>query len=733
MLMMSKFDLRQILPVASIGLVAGIIQLPLAISFAILIFSGEPASFASMGIGMVLFGGLIMQLIIALTSSVPGMVGGPQDSPSAIMGVAALAIAANMEGASAEAKFITVVMVVMLTSVLSGLLFVLIGGFKLSRLVRFIPYPVVGGFVAGTGLLLAKGGFGVLLGNAPTLANLGTLFTPQNLLSWVPGFLFGVAVLLASRRSTHFLTYPALLVGAVLLFYLVLLVSGHSVQYARDMVWLLGPFPHGTLWKPLNLSLLGQINWHLVTAQSGNMIAVAVISLVALLLNASALELIAQKDIDLNRELISTGVANIAGGLVGSPAGYHYLGVSSLAFRMKISSRMVSLFCASVTVLALLFGASLLSLIPKLIVGGLILFVGLSFLTEWLYDAWFQLPRIDYALVWVILIVVGVAGFLEGVGTGIVIAILLFVVNYSRIDIVKDSLTGETYRSSTELPLEQRQLIQRLGQQIEILRLQGFVFFGTSQSLVRRINDRLKDSNLQKMRYLILDFQHVSALDSSAVFSFVRLKQLADTYQFFIVLTDVDQATKIQLRRAGLQDEDARIRFFPSMDYGMEWCESKMLVDEGGSAIIRSGSLLGQLKKLFPSSKEVDKFMLYLEKEEVQEYHIVINRGDEPDCMYFVDSGHLTTRLEISEGKFIRLMTQGGGTMMGEIGLFLHQPRTATVVADQPSTLYRLSISSYNKMMHDEPDLALHLHQWIGRVLSTRLAENTQTLEVLLS
>jgi SulP family sulfate permease len=217
------------------------------------------------------------------------------------------------------------------------------------------------------------------------------------------------------------------------------------------------------------------------------------------------------------------------------------------------------------------------------------------------------------------------------------------------------------------------------------------------------------------------------------VFSFVRLKQLADTYQFFVVLTDVNQATKIQLRRAGLQDEDARIRFFPSMDYGMEWCESKMLVDEGGSSIIRSGSLRGQLKKLFPSSEEVDKFMWYLEKEEVQEYHIVINRGDEPDCMYFVDSGHLTTRLEISKGKFIRLMTQGGGTMVGEIGLFLHQPRTATVVADQPSTLYRLSISSYNKMMHDEPDLALHLHQWIGRVLSTRLAENTQTLEVLLS
>jgi SulP family sulfate permease len=731
--MTKKFDFRRLLPLASIGLVAGTIQLPLMISFAILIFSGELSAFATLGIGMVLLGGMILHVIIALSSSVPGMIAGPQDSPSAIMGLTAVSITASMQGAPAEAKFITVVMIVMLTSVLSGLLFVLIGGFKLSRLVRFIPYPVVGGFVAGTGLLLAEGALGVLLGKIPSLANLGSLFTAERLLLWVPGVLFGAIILAASRRSTYFLTYPALLVGAVLMFYLALWSTGHHVQDARQMGWLLGPFPHGTLWKPLDLSLLAQVNWKLIAAHSGNMIAVAMISLVALLLNASALELIAQKDVDLNRELISTGIANIAGGIMGSPAGYHYLGISALAFRLGISNRLVSLFSASVTALALLFGASLLSMIPKLIVGGLILFVGLSFLVEWLYDAWFQLPHTDYILIWVILLVVGFAGFLEGVGTGIVIAIILFVVNYSRIDIVKDTLTGETYRSSTERPLEHRQLIKHLGQQIQILRLHGFVFFGTSQGLVRRIGDRLKDRSLEKMRYLILDFQHVSALDSSAVFSFVRLKQLADANQFVIVLTDVNPATKAQLARAGLQEGDSQIQFFPSMDYGMEWCESKMLVDEGSSTIIHAGSLHAQLKKLFSSDEDVEKFMSYLEKETVEEYHILIRRGDQPDCMYFVDSGHLTTRIEISQGKFIRLMTQGDGTMVGEMGLFLHQTRSATVVADQPSTLYRLSIDAYNKMMHDDPELAFRLHQWIGSVLAARLAENTQTLEVLLS
>jgi SulP family sulfate permease len=731
--MRREFDLRELLPVLSIGLVDGIIVLPLVISFAILIFSGELATFATTGIGMVLFGGLILQLIIGLTNSVPGMIGAPQDSPAAILGLTAAAIATSMKDAPMEAKFITVAVTTILTSIISGLFFVFIGGFKLSRFVRFIPYPVVGGFIAGTGLLLVQGALSVMLNVTPSLRNLDILFKTQNLLLWMPGVIFGTLVLIASRRFNHFLTYPALLVGTIVIFYVSMWISGFTINEMREMGLLLGPFPQGALWKPLNFSLLAQVDWKAILSQSSNIAAVAIISLVSLLLNASALELIAQKDVDLDHELISTGIANIAGGLGGSSVGYHMLGVSSLSFRMGISNRLVSLLAASVTGLTLLFGASLLSLVPKLIAGGLIFFVGLSFLTEWLYDAWFQLPRIDYILVWVILIVVGAVGFLEGVGTGIVIAVVLFVVNYSRINIVKDALTGTSYQSSIERPFEQRQLIRRVGEQIQILRLDGFLFFGTSQSLVKQVNDRIKDSEGKRLRYLILDFQHVSALDSSAVFSFIRLRQLADTHEFHLILTDLNQETKNKLARAGLSEQDEWIHFFPSMDYGMEWCESTLLLEEGGSTIIRAGTLRAQLKKLLPTDDHVDKFITYLESQEVQQYHIVISKGDPPDSMYFIDSGKLTTRLEMSQGKFIRLGSQGGGTMVGEMGLFLKQSRTATVVADEPSVLYKLSLNQYNRMMQDDPELAFHLYQWIGRVLSVRLAENNHTLEVLLS
>ena len=272
-----------------------------------------------------------------------------------------------------------------------------------------------------------------------------------------------------------------------------------------------------------------------------------------------------------------------------------------------------------------------------------------------------------------------------------------------------------------------------MGEQIQILRLQGFIFFGTSQNLVKRINDHIKNSQNEKLHYLMIDFQHVSALDSSAIFSFIRLRQLADTQKFHLILTDLNQEMKNKLARAGLDEQDEWIHFFPSLDYGMEWCESKLLLEEGGSTIMRVGTLHAQLKKMLPNKEHIDRFMTYLKKEEVQQYHIVINQGDLPDSMYFIDSGELTTRLEISKDKFIRLRSQSGGTMVGEMGLFLKQSRTATVVASEPSILYQLSMNEYNRMMREDPELAFYLHQWIGRVLSLRLAENNHTLGVLLS
>ena len=105
--------------------------------------------------------------------------------------------------------------------------------------------------------------------------------------------------------------------------------------------------------------------------------------------------------------------------------------------------------------------------------------MGLDFLVEWVIAGWRKLSRTDYAVVLLILVVIGATNFLIGVGVGLVAMIVLFVLNYSRINVVHHALSGAELRSNVErCAYHQRALTEKLGQHIYILELQGFLFLG---------------------------------------------------------------------------------------------------------------------------------------------------------------------------------------------------------------------------------------------------------------
>ncbi|APR75663.1 Sulfate transporter [Minicystis rosea] len=133
--------------------------------------------------------------------------------------------------------------------------------------------------------------------------------------------------------------------------------------------------------------------------------ACTVLAAISVLLNATGLELATEQDLDLDRELRVTGVANVVLGLVGGVPGYLSLSESTLNHKVGAKSRAPGLIAGGLSLLALLAGPATLAYFPKPILGGLLLFMGLSFLLETVYDAWFRLPRLEYGLV--ILILVG--------------------------------------------------------------------------------------------------------------------------------------------------------------------------------------------------------------------------------------------------------------------------------------------------------------------------------------
>lgn len=743
---MKQHPLQKYLPSLSAGLVNGVLIVIFQSAYAALIFSGDLAAQLPRGMGIMLFGAFSMGAIVALTSSFHSTVTAPQDAPTAIMSLIATAIAASVgSAAGGEAAFITVTAAIALTAVCTGLFLLALGWFKLGNLIRFIPYPVVGGFLAGTGWLLVKGAISIMSGHPLSFASAGVLMESAVVVKWLPGFLFAIVLFFSMQQFRHFLVMPAMIIGAIFFFYLMLFLTGTDIAGAAANGWLLPPLDGGIIWQPFSQSAFQQIDWNAIIQQSGNLATILVISVISLLLNASGLELIAGKEIDLNQELRSTGFANIVSGLGGSSVGYMSLSLSAFGFRIGSRSRLSGLTSAAICGLTLFLGAGIVAYFPKPLLGGLLLFLGISFLIEWLILAWFRLPKSEYLLVVLILITIGIFGFLEGMVLGTLISVILFVVNYSRIDVVKHTLSGKTYRSNVERAAPDRNLLNEYGDHLYILKLQGYIFFGTAHNVFNQVKDRLNRSDLPALQFVLLDFRLVYGVDSSALNSFEKMKLLAGDQTVIFCYTSLPPGVTDSFMRGGVLDpRHQRTRQFSDMDHGMEWIENELLRRQKEvlleDTLPPSQEFLSQLFEMVNSPgspaeispDSIKEMIAFLEKSTFEEGEFLIEQGDPPKGIFILEEGRVTAQLSGQAGKTIRLRTMQPGTIIGELGVYLNTPATASVVADRHCVVWFLSIEGMRRMENEYPQLASLFHKLIIRILGERLSKSNQTLRALL-
>ena len=717
----------RVLPGLVAGAISGTLIVTFGISLAALIFTGDLAHYVPAGIGILLFSSFLIGGVVALRSSYKPVISAPQENTSVILALMATAIHQKLP-AGVDA-LPTILASFALASIGTGTLFAILGMLRLGKIVRYIPYPVIGGFLGGTGWLLVQGSLSVLTGVTITADNLQLLIAPGAAIAWVPGIVFGMVVTLVIRRKHHFLLLPGLLAGGVVLFYVILALAGVSVATAESRGYLLGPFPQGGLWPPFHLEALARIDWTILRSMVGSIAALTVLAAISILLNASGLELATDEEIDLDRELRATALANLLSGALGSVMGYLSLRESTLNFKIGARTRLPGLISAGLSLLTLVVGAAAVSYFPKPILGGLLLFLGLSFLLETVYDAWFRLPLIEYALVLAILFAVVTQGFLAGIGAGLVISAVLFAASYARIQVVKHAIRGSLLRSKASRTAAKETILKRRGTQIHVLQLQGYIFFGTAYDLLKDVQQRLLALGDDKARFVVLDFHHVDGLDSSAVVAFTRMRKLAAAEGATLAFTELPKSVSRQLERGGCLDKEASkpppaarpaAAVFEDLDRGLEWCENQIL----GAA---------SPDEIAPESERalVDRLHDYLERIEAPEGYDLYRRGDASDDLILIESGEVVAWIEVEEGRSKRLRTMGAGSVVGEAGLYLGQPRSASVRASRPSVLHRLSADSLRRMTRDAPELAAALHQYVARLLAERVVETTSTAQMV--
>jgi SulP family sulfate permease len=734
---LQEFEPTRLMPNVAAGLVMGVVAVTISTAFGALIFSGGLADSLPRGIGVMLVASMIVATLTALFSSLRGIVAHLQENVIAILAVVSSAIVNQMPAsATAQDKFITVTAAIALSSVLTGILFLSLGQLKLGNLIRFIPYPVFGGFLAGSGLLLIIGAIALLTGAQGSGVEL--LYNIFQLGLWtklLPGLFFAVFLLGVLRHRSHALIVPGVLTAAFVGFYIYLGITNTSIAKAAEQGWLLGALPNSgsALWPPPTPSDFLRVNWSIIVQQFGSLLFVGVVSVIAILLNATGIELATGQDVDLNRDLKSAGLANLVAGLAGGMVGYHASGESALIYKMGARSRFVGVIPATVCGIILLLGGPLLSYFPNPILGGLLLFFGLDILAAWIYDAWFRLPMADYLVVLAILVAIGVFGILEGVGLGIALGIILFVVDYSRVNVVKHALNGNSFHSNVDRPRHLEELLREEGGQLFALELQGFIFFGTAQKLLDTIRKRFEDRDLLPAHFLVLDFQLVNGVDSSAVLGFVKIRQLAEARGIITVLTNLSRRMQRQMKEV-FEGQDDSLRIFADLDHGVEWCENKIIETlESVESQLASLTLMKQLEATLPPSVSSNRLLDYFEERKMEKGDYIITQGSDPSGLYFIEKGQVTVQLENPDGKTTRLRTMQTGTVVGELGTYLGQKATASVVADETCTFFYLSVYRLKEMENREPELASAFHKFIVGILGERLMDTNDTLHALLA
>lgn len=717
-------------------IVIWLVAVILATSFSALIFHGRLAPFYGTGISMVLVSGTIITLMIALFGSDHATLGFPQSTAAAILGAMAANLVASAPATmSDDTLFFTVVLTISLASILTGLFFLILGVLRAGNLIRYIPYPVIGGFLAGSGWLLVQGAFNMMVGVKLRPDTLTVLLDSPVLERWLPGMLLAVVLLGLLRRTGNVLLLPTGIIGALLLFYALLFSSGSDIDTATQAGWFLEEFSAGTMLRTLDFDAIAQVDGALLLAQAGSMAALIIISTLHMLLNASGLELVVDRELDLNHELTIIGAGNALSGVLGGGIiGFPSVTFTTLAHRMGSHGRFVGVMLSLLLGLGVIFGASLIALFPRVVLAGLLMYVGFSFLAEWLYDAWFKLPLQDYLIMFAIFLVIGLVGFLQGVAVGFVATIVLFVLEYSRISIIKQEFSGSSFRSNIDRSFEENAVLQDLGQHIWVLRMQGFIFFGTSHQFFQRIKARVLDRDQEALLYVILDFRLVHGIDVSAVVDFTRLKQLARMHGIRLLMADIAPPLQEILVDCGFGPLESDVSYqFDDLDHAMEWCENELL----SHADFSTGSRV-TLQEQFDSrtmvrALDVTALARYLERVEVGVGEFIMHQGDEPDSLYFIESGRIDIQLEMDDGKAVRLRSMSAGTIVGEVGFYLGIPRSASVIVTEPGIFLKLTRDALHRLEQDDPESAGSFHVFIVCVVAERLSGTNHIVQALMN
>jgi sulfate permease, SulP family len=709
------------------GAAASVLTVAFGLSYSLLIFAGPLAPYLSHGIATTFVTSAVLGAVLALRSSFPFAIAAPETSTTAMTAILASSLVERMAQTSPSAPTIDAVLLTFsVASVVTGIVLCCFGVTRMGRAIRYVPYPVVGGFLSATGCLILLGAIRVITGlqlQFSTLDQFANLMTAYELAAACAMAL--VLYLIWHRSRTPF-GLPAILIIGTLAAHVIFRVAGVSPSEAQALGWTFQPPAQVSLLLPWSTRTIAHYPWTQLPELAGNIMVVIFVTASSTLFNTTGIEVAVGREADLERELTTTGIANMLSGLFGGYTGCISISRTVLNFKAGGSGRLSGLTAAAISALMLLFAPPLLGYMPKFVLGGLLIYLGTDTLHKWIVQTRRRLSIPEYLSLLAIVVIILQWGFVAGALLGVVIGCATFALSASRVNSIKFSFDGSEYRSSLDRSRDEQAVLTAHGSKIQGLNLQSYLFFGSANRLYQHVKALLADN--PECRFLLFDFKLVTGIDSSAAYSFAQIKRAALERGIKLVLVHLPAATEKALRSSDFITSEVSI--VPELDHALEWCENEIIAQHQDRAQ-EEADLRGWFTQILGNEEDAAELIRRCERLEVEAGDVIVRTGDPASSMHFILDGRAGVMITHDHGVTSRVRSLGRYTTIGEMGLVLRTPRSATIQAELESTLYVLSAEQFEALKRDKPILGQKLLTYFMAVMAERLTFANRMIGVL--
>lgn len=705
------------------GLAAMLVALPSAIAFGVTIFAPLGGSLAAQGALAGILGATALGLIAPTFGGSTRLITAPCAPAAAVL--SALAVGFAQQGVPPEA----VLLLLALIGLLAGGIQIGLGLAGIGKLIKYIPYPVVSGYLSGVGLIIIGSQVPKYLGVPSGTAFLAALGSPK--LWQLPSIVVGTVVMLAMvlvPRLTRKVPAAILALLAGILTYFLLAFFDETLLTTSNNPLLVGALAggEGSLGESIGNHILALRNFgfDIVLQVLVPSLTLAALLSIDTLKTCLVIDAMTQSRHDSNRELVGQGLGNIASSLVGGIPGAGTMGASLINVSSGGTTRAAGILEGVFALVAFLVLAPLIAWVPVAALAAILIVIGFRMIDRHSLSFFFSpVTRLDFLVILAVILVALFGNLIAASGVGVALAILLFIREQTKSSVVRHRIEGSEMLARRARTPEEMERLEREGSNVVLFELQGSLFFGTANQLLNAL-----EPEIGHHKYVILSMRRVQSLDVTATHLLEQIKDRLEECNGYLLFCDIPKGLPSGLKMKRFLKETGVVRptnkafAFRQLDEALEWIDvQERAAAKDGSVENRQMDLQAMPFLVGCSREAIAALAEAVELHKVKAGKRIFKSGTECNELFFIRSGTVRVMVPLRKKENFHLATCGPGDMIGHMGFIESGTHLAEALAITDCEVYLLSREKFEFLSVMHEDLLLAVFGSIARTLSTRL------------